>query len=189
MNYWKIESTQGQIMGIYEGDEPADALSSMQEDGGIPDEQIGTVDDWHIEHKPYMADLLAACHALADPNDGRSTGTQALAERLDVTEDAVRKWRQGAREPNGPTKQMIHELASQDRKLRARIDEAVRSDLEWLRNEAQDIESWAGTTADEVDPFDMESGVTSERIPWSYLDAAHYDALMAYARKRWRELA
>jgi len=137
-----------------------------------------------------IADTVqSACNALADPTDGRSTGTLALSEYLDVTERAVRKWKQGAREPGGPAKQMIRELAEKDRELRDRIDEAVRSDLEWLRNEAQDTESWAGATADEASPFDMESGVTSERIPWSSLDTAHHDALMAYAKQKWRELA
>jgi len=133
--------------------------------------------------------VQSACDALADPSDDKSKGIGRLADRLDVTREAVRLWCNGEREPGGPAKQMVRELAEKDRRLRDRIDGAVRSDLEWLRNEAQDIESWAGTTSDEIGPFDMESGVTSERIPWSSLDAAHHDALMAYAEQKWKELA
>jgi len=66
MSYWKITSTQGQPMGIFQGDEPADALDHMQEDGGIPDEQIGDVDDWHIDEARPEDLLEAAAEGLVD---------------------------------------------------------------------------------------------------------------------------
>jgi hypothetical protein len=66
MSYWKITSEQGQVMGIYEGDDPEEALASMQEDGGIPDDQIGTVDDWHIDEAQPEELLEAAAEGLVD---------------------------------------------------------------------------------------------------------------------------
>lgn len=132
------------------------------------------------------SDVEAACDALADPSDGRSNGVGALAKRLGVSRDAIRRWKNGERLCDGPAAKMINELVERDCELRDRIDEAVADDMDWLLGEAQELESWAGTMPDDVGPFEMTEGATSERIPWSDLDAAYHDTLREYARQRWK---
>lgn len=72
--------------------------------------------------------------------------------------------------------------------LKAKIDDAVQKDYEWLTGEAQSLEAWEGITADDIGPLEM-GGQTHLRV--DVIDKIDDDYLaedaVAYARDRWRD--
>jgi len=149
--YWKITSRQGSDLGIHPGDGPEDALDALQQDGQIPDAQIGTVDDYFFDQARPEDLLEAAARSPADDVGdmirrarselelsrvelGRWLGIPAQTVERDGRSNGKRcatieKWESGDRRPGGQSMRKLQSIADAIRGARNDRGQIARSDL------------------------------------------------------------